>query len=123
TRWKGVRTLQVTSPRGVFDVSANAVLLSTGCRERPRAARLVPGSRPAGVLTTGSLQRLLRAGAPVGRRAVVVGAETISFWATQQLVRAGVEVVAMTTELREHQASRLVAWLLAGRRGVPILGD
>ena len=32
-------------------------LLATGCRERPRAARLVPGGLPPGVMTTGELQQ------------------------------------------------------------------
>ena len=47
----------LTSGRGVETVRAAAVLLATGCRERPRAARLVPGDRPAGVMTTGELQQ------------------------------------------------------------------
>ena len=46
-------TLSLTSPgRSISTVSARAVLLATGCRERPRAARLVPGDRPLGVLTS-----------------------------------------------------------------------
>ena len=35
------------------------MILATGCRERPRSARLVPGSRPEGVMTTGTLQQLV----------------------------------------------------------------
>src|SRR5690606_13620211 len=46
TGWAGERTLQVTSPRGVRTVTADAVILATGARERPRPARLVPGDRP-----------------------------------------------------------------------------
>ncbi|MYS10804.1 oxidoreductase, partial [Streptomyces sp. SID6041] len=77
TGWAGPLTLDVTAPTGLERVRARAVVLATGARERPRGARLVPGSRPAGVLTTGELQRLvLRFGARPGRierRAVVVG--------------------------------------------------
>src|SRR5260370_42142350 len=52
-------TLQatLTSPAGIHTVVAGAVLLATGCRERPRSARLGPGDRPAGVMTTGELQQ------------------------------------------------------------------
>jgi thioredoxin reductase len=124
TRWKGVRTLQVTSPRGVFDVSARAVLLATGCRERPRAARLVPGARPAGVLTTGALQRLVHgAGQRAGRRAVVVGAEHVSFSAVHTLLASGTEVAAMVTDQPRHQTYGPLAWLAAGRHGVPLLAE
>ncbi|MFD3542367.1 NAD(P)/FAD-dependent oxidoreductase [Streptomyces sp. NPDC058662] len=80
-------------------MSARTVVLATGARERPRSARLVPGTRPPGVLTTGELQRTLHADArPVGRRAVVVGAEPVARHAVRSLRRAGTEVVAMVTE-------------------------
>ena len=122
TRWKGARTLQVTSPRGLFDVSARAVLLATGCRERPRAARLVPGDRPAGVLTTGALQRLVYgAGQRAGRRAVVVGAEHVSYSAVHTLSASGAEVAAMVTDLPRHQTYGVLAWLAAGRHRIPLL--
>jgi thioredoxin reductase len=124
TRWGGARTLQVTSPRGLFDVSGRAVLLATGCRERPRAARLVPGTRPAGVLTTGALQRLVHgARARAGRRAVVVGAEHVSFSAVHTLTASGTEVAAMITDLPRHQTYRPLAWLAAGRHGIPLFAQ
>jgi len=78
-------------------------VLATGCRERPRSARLVPGSRPEGVMTTGMLQQLALKGMPVGGRALVVGAEHVSFSAVLTLVHAGAKVVGMTTELPRHQ--------------------
>jgi thioredoxin reductase len=53
----GLRPATLTSPDGIETVTAAAVLLATGCRERPRAARLVPGGRPPGVMTTGELQQ------------------------------------------------------------------
>ena len=59
TGWAGERALQVTSPRGIRTVTADAVVLATGARERPRPARLVPGDRPDGVYTTGQLQNLV----------------------------------------------------------------
>lgn len=69
----------MTAPDGRTTIPATAVVLATGCRERPRAARLVPGSRPAGVLTTGWLQRMVHSeGQRPGSRAVV--AEHVSYW-------------------------------------------
>ena len=50
TGWAGERTLEITSPRGRRIVEADAVVLATGARERPRPARLIPGDRPDGDL-------------------------------------------------------------------------
>lgn len=99
TGWAGPLTLETTSPAGLERITARAVVLATGARERPRSARLVPGSRPAGVLTTGELQQSVHLyGQDIGRRAVVVGAEPVARHAVRTLRRAGAEVVAVVTE-------------------------
>lgn len=98
TGWAGERTLEITSPRGRELLEARAVILATGARERPRAARLIPGDRPSGVYTTGHLQSLVHlAHRDVGRRAVVVGAELVSYSAVLTLRHAGCRTVLMTT--------------------------
>jgi thioredoxin reductase len=104
TGWTLDGALEVTSPSGRATLRTDAIVLATGCRERPRAARLVPGTRPEGVLTTGQLQQLAQRGLPVGKRAVVVGAEHVSFSAALTLRHAGAETVVMTTELERHQS-------------------
>ena len=111
--------LSLSSPSGLGVVEATALLLATGARERPRAARLIPGDRPAGVLTTGQLQQLAAAGLPVGRRALVVGAELVSFSAVLSLRHAGVEVVGMLSEHPVHQAPRGAA--TAARLGFGVM--
>ncbi|MFE9462502.1 FAD-dependent oxidoreductase [Streptomyces virginiae] len=99
TGWAGPLSLQTTSPTGLERITARAVVLATGARERPRSARLVPGSRPQGVLTTGELLRSVHEHAlPVGRRAVVVGAEPVARHAAAVLRGAGTDVVAMVTQ-------------------------
>jgi thioredoxin reductase len=102
TGW-GPGPLELTSPRGRSTLEPAAVVLATGCRERPRSARLVPGSRPAGVMTTGMLQQLVYLrGLPAGRRGLVVGAEHVSFSAILTLAHGGAQTVALTTELSRH---------------------
>ncbi|MEV0122625.1 FAD-dependent oxidoreductase [Streptomyces sp. NPDC050703] len=124
TGWAGPLTLDATSPRGLERVTARAVVLATGARERPRAARLVPGTRPAGVFTTGELQRSFhRHGQYIGTRAVVVGAEPVSFAALDTLLQAGVEIAALVTEHPRHQAARARAADARLRHGVPLLTD
>jgi thioredoxin reductase len=105
TGWSPDGSLEVTAPEGRESLRASAIILATGCRERPRHARLVPGSRPEGVLTTGLLQQLVELRSPhIGTRAVIVGAEHVSFSALLTLVHAGVKVAGMATELPRHQS-------------------
>jgi hypothetical protein len=64
----------------------------------------VPGHRPQGVYTTGSLQRFVyEHHLPVGKRAVIVGAERVSLSVVLTLMHAGVKVLNMITELPHHQ--------------------
>ncbi len=105
TGWEGERALKLTGPGGRRELKAPAVVLATGCRERPRSARLVPGSRPSGVMTTGTLQQLVHLrGERVGSRAVIVGAEHVSFSAVATLAHGGASVAGLITELPKHQS-------------------
>ncbi|MGH3201440.1 MAG: NAD(P)/FAD-dependent oxidoreductase [Streptosporangiaceae bacterium] len=99
TGWAGERTLEITSPAGRRRLRADAVVLATGARERPRPARLIPGDRPDGVYTTGQLQNLVhRYHAEIGRRAVIIGAELVSWSAVLTLRDARCSTVLMTSQ-------------------------
>ena len=114
TGWRDEGVLELTGPGGRLTLTPAAVVLATGCRERPRSARLVPGSRPAGVMTTGMLQQLVYLqGRPPGRRALVVGAEHVSFSAIVTLAHGGARTIALTTEMARHQS--LAAFRLGAR--------
>ncbi len=119
--WPAAGRATLTSEAGIEDVNADAVLLATGCRERPRAARLVPGSRPAGVLTTGELQqRVFLHGQRLTGRAVVVGAEHVSFSAMLTLQHAGARVTALVTEQPRHQSFAAFQLAASLRWRVPV---
>jgi thioredoxin reductase len=108
TGWSPGGPLELTGPRGRETIEPDALVLATGCRERPRSARLVPGSRPEGVMTTGTLQQLVYLKErPAGRRALIVGAEHVSFSALVTLAHGGARAVGMTTELPRHQTVAL----------------
>ncbi|NQW72892.1 MAG: FAD-dependent oxidoreductase [Actinobacteria bacterium] len=114
TGWAGERSLLATTPRGRIRVETGAVILATGARERPRAARMVPGDRPLGVFTTGQLQQEVHLRhAAVGARAVIVGSELVSWSAVLTLRDAGCRVVLMTTEFESPEVYAPVA--VAGR--------
>ncbi|WP_206051763.1 NAD(P)/FAD-dependent oxidoreductase [Nocardioides ferulae] len=105
TDWAGPRSLMVTSPQGRLRVDARSVVLATGARERPRAARSIPGDRAHGIYTTGTLQNVvhLKHGT-VGKRAVVVGAELVSWSAVLTLKHAGCETALMTTSYPQSES-------------------
>ena len=111
----------LTSSSGVDTVTARAVLLATGCRERPRTARLVPGDRPPGVMTTGELQRrVYLGGQELAGQALVVGAEHVSFSAMVTLAHAGAEVVALVTDRPRHTSYAAFALAASWRWHVPV---
>jgi thioredoxin reductase len=117
----GTHAVTMTSPAGRETVAAAAVLLATGCRERPRTARLVPGDRPAGVMTTGELQqRVYLGGERLAGRALVVGAEHVSFSAALTLAHAGADVVALVTEHERQQSYAAFRFGAAVRWRVPV---
>ena len=70
--------VQAATPNGAATIRARRVLLATGAREAPRAARFVGGDRPLGVLNTGALQAYVHLhGLAPFRRPVVVGTELV----------------------------------------------
>ncbi|KUN23277.1 oxidoreductase [Streptomyces antibioticus] len=120
--WAGPLALNTVGPAGPETVEARAIILATGARERPRAARLVPGTRPAGVYTTGELQQAVHLfGQRIGTRAVIVGAEPVSYRAADTVRASGAEVVALVTEAERAQVSLVRAQDARLRRRVPLL--
>jgi NADPH-dependent 2,4-dienoyl-CoA reductase/sulfur reductase-like enzyme len=118
----GVLAVHTSGPDGLERIEAGAIVLATGARERPRPARWVPGDRPDGVYTTGRLQQTVYERAlPVGRRAVVVGAEHVSFSAVVTLHHAGVRVAAMVTDRPRQQSYAAFRLAAAARYRFPLL--
>lgn len=94
--WAGEHSLALTSSQGLEEVTAQKIILATGARERPRTARLVPGARPRGIFTTGSLQQSVYLNSQtIGSRAVIVGTDHVSYSALITLSHADVKTVAM----------------------------
>jgi thioredoxin reductase len=114
--------IQVTHPdSGLAVVTGRCVMLATG-RGRRRAARLVSGTRPWGVTTTGALQQFvyLQHTKPFAR-AVVVGTELVSFSALLTARHAGIEIAAMLEEGERITARRPGDWIARHILGVPVL--
>ena len=73
------RVLTVTGREtGLQQIRAGAVVLAMGCRERPRGALNIPGTRPAGIWSAGTAQRLGDIGLIMARRMTLEGAEVLA---------------------------------------------
>ncbi|WP_040488131.1 NAD(P)/FAD-dependent oxidoreductase [Fodinicurvata sediminis] len=112
--------LSLTSPEGTKELQAKRVLLCTGVRETSRAARLIGGERPLGVLPTGALQSLvyLEQMKPF-ERPVILGSELVSFSALMTCRHAGIEPQAMI-EPNQRITARNPARGLPFLLGVPL---
>lgn len=110
----------VSAAEGPYGLSARRVVLATGARETSRAARLVSGERPLGILNTGALQAMvyLKHRVPF-RRPVIVGTELVAFSALLTCRKAGIRPVAMI-EAGERPTARWPSAALAGLLGVKL---
>ena len=80
---------------GMQEVKTKSVVLAMGCRERPRGALMTPGTRPAGVYTAGTVQRLVNMdGIMPGKRVVILGSGDIGLIMARRLTFQGAKVLA-----------------------------
>jgi NADPH-dependent 2,4-dienoyl-CoA reductase/sulfur reductase-like enzyme len=90
------RVKLLSASQGVQVVSATAVVLAMGARERTRGAIRTPGTRPTGVMTAGLAQRFVNLmGVLPGRRAVILGSGDIGLIMARRLTLEGVEVAGV----------------------------
>lgn len=81
---------------GMVGYHARAVILAMGCRERARGALNIPGTRPAGIYTAGTVQRLMNIeGYRPGNRAVILGSGDIGLIMARRLTLEGIQVAAV----------------------------
>lgn len=115
--------LSVTSDSGPATLTARAVLLAMGARETSRAARLIGGTKPGGVLNTGALQGLayLERLRPF-RRPLILGTELVSFSAFLTCRHIGARPAGMV-EAGPRAIARWPAAFLPRAFGVPIWFD
>ncbi len=86
----------VNREAGLFQLHPKAVVLAMGCRERPRGALNIPGSRPAGIYTAGTAQRLVNMeGYLPGRKVVILGSGDIGLIMARRMTLEGAEVRAV----------------------------
>ncbi|MFR1884020.1 MAG: NAD(P)/FAD-dependent oxidoreductase [Blautia sp.] len=89
----GKTVMAMNREDGLMMLTARAVILAMGCRERPRGALNIPGYRPAGIYTAGTAQRLVNMeGYMPGREVVILGSGDIGLIMARRMTLEGAKV-------------------------------
>lgn len=92
----GNKITAINPKDGVFTVSAKAVILAMGCRERSRGALNIPGSRPAGIFSAGAAQKFVNIkGYLPGKKVVILGSGDIGLIMARRMTLEGAKVQAV----------------------------
>ncbi len=91
------KTITATnSEDGVFQVQAKAIILAMGCRERPKGALNIAGTRPAGIYSAGTAQKYVNIkGYLPGRNVVILGSGDIGLIMARRMTLEGAKVHAV----------------------------
>lgn len=92
----GDRVVTVMGALGVEKISAKAVVIAMGCRERTAGNISLCGTRPAGVLTAGVAQKMVNIdGKMPGKDIVILGSGDIGLIMARRLTLEGAKVHAV----------------------------
>lgn len=80
----------------IFTINAKAVILAMGCRERPKGALNIAGTRPAGIMTAGTAQKYVNLlGYMPGKEVVILGSGDIGLIMARRMTLEGAKVKAV----------------------------
>ena len=86
----------INPENGIIEIEAGAVVLAMGCRERPRGAINIHGTRPAGIFSAGTAQKYVNLeGYMPGREVVVLGSGDIGLIMARRMTLEGAKVKAV----------------------------
>ena len=90
------KIITATNTDGILKIKAEAVVLAMGCRERSRGALNICGTRPAGIYSAGTAQKLINCeGYMVGKRVVILGSGDIGLIMARRMSLEGAKVEAV----------------------------
>jgi thioredoxin reductase len=90
------KVVTAQSRQGILKFQADAVILAMGCSERSRGALNICGSRPAGVYSAGTAQKLMNCeGYMVGKKVVILGSGDIGLIMARRMSLEGAKVEAV----------------------------
>lgn len=84
---------------GLLEIKAKAVILATGCRERPIGAlslTVVAGTRPSGIFAAGTAQKMINLGGyDIGNTFVILGSGDVGMIMARHFALIGKTVIAV----------------------------
>ncbi|MCI6260319.1 FAD-dependent oxidoreductase [Pyramidobacter sp. SM-530-WT-4B] len=90
------RELLVSRRGEMVRLRADAVVLAMGCRERPRGALSIPGTRPSGIYTAGAAQNLVNLENMMpGKKICILGSGDIGLIMARRMTLEGAGVEAV----------------------------
>ena len=93
---KDKRVIATNSKDGIFEIEAKAIILAMGCRERAKGALNIAGSRPAGIYSAGTAQKLVNIkGYLPGKEIVILGSGDIGLIMARRMTQEGATVKAV----------------------------
>ena len=94
----------VNKEDGLIEIDATAVILAMGCRERPRGALNIAGTRCAGVLSAGTAQKYVNIDSYMpGKEVVILGSGDIGLIMARRMTLEGAHV-KMVCELMPYSS-------------------
>ncbi len=89
------RVTAVSRENGLQVFEAKSIVLAMGCRERPRGALAIPGTRCAGIYSAGTAQKFVNLeGYMPGRKVVILGSGDIGLIMARRMTLQGAKVLA-----------------------------
>lgn len=87
------KNIEIISPSGVQVLSPKAIVLAMGCREKTAGNIQLKGTRVAGIMTAGQVQKLVNFyGKLPGKEVVILGSGDIGLIMARRLTLAGAKV-------------------------------
>ena len=87
------KKLVCSGEEGIIYVEFGALILAMGCREKTRGNLVIPGTRPAGIFTAGTAQRLVNInGLHIGNEIVILGSGDIGMIMARRMSLEGAKV-------------------------------
>lgn len=81
---------------GIRKVTPKSIVLAMGCRERPLGSLGIPGTRPAGIYTAGTAQRLVNMeGYMPGNKVVILGSGDVGLIMARRMIWEGAQVLGV----------------------------
>lgn len=83
----------VNKKDGMLEIKAKSVILAMGCRERPRGALNIAGTRASGIMTAGTAQKYVNIdGYMPGKKVVILGSGDIGLIMARRMTLEGAKV-------------------------------